>query len=147
MSDEFPTTSELAKVVAGEDRDLAYVQALMPLIGDFVRLAQLATNGKVEDVPALVERPRDFYSNLIGKNRSALLGYLMVRSLHEAMNRPSKKDPLEHAKFLLDLVKHHDVIEKLGKHGGEIPGTADEAQSATDELLRELEGRSDSAGS
>lgn len=140
--DEFPTPAGLAKAIAGEDQDLAYIQALMPVIGDFVRLAQLATNGNIEEVPRLVESPRDFYQNLIVENRSALVGYLMVRSLHESMSRPSKKDPLEHAKFVLELVKYEDTMSKIGGGGG--PATTPvETTSATDELLSRVDGDSE----
>ena len=37
--DQGPSLEKLRRAVAGEDQDLLYINALMPVIGDFVRLA------------------------------------------------------------------------------------------------------------
>lgn len=133
--DQGPSLEKLRRAVAGEDQDLLYINALMPVIGDFVRLAQLATNGDVTDVPRLVQNPKDFYQNLVSETRSALMGYMMVRSLNEFMTKESKKDPLEHGKFLLEIVKYHDAIRELEPHAKRVEETA----SVTDQLLRDVE--------
>jgi len=129
-------------VLHGEEQDLQYLQGLMPVLGDFVWLAQLATNGDPEKLAHFVDNPASFSRNLLFDDRSRLLDYMKVRALRGYLQSPSKKDPLEHGKFLVELIK---LEKELGKEPLSPGRSADEGASPASRKLLSLLEESDEA--
>ncbi len=100
-----PGPAKMAELLGCEPSQAPFVQAMMPMIGHLVHIAQLATGGDVGKVAELVARPQDFYKNLFKDHRSDLIGMMHAKSLGIYLTQESRKDPLEHGKLAVELHK------------------------------------------
>ncbi len=107
---------------------------LMPVIGNLVQLAQIATQGDSALLPHMVETPGKFYHNLMADHQDALKGMMMLKSLHKVLTEESDKDPLEHQKFLLDMMKHQK------EDSGKSENSGVNAQSTSSQLISDMDG-------
>lgn len=138
MTKELPLDPVSEVTIHGEEQDLAYLQKLMPVLGDFVWLTQLATQGNIDDVAHFVDNPASFSRNLLFDDRSRLLDYMKIRALRNYLAAPSKKDPLEHGKFLVELMKLERELERERRGPGKTAFVPSEGRS---KLLDALEKR------
>ena len=147
------------KESAGELRDLVpdgadaseFEKALSPLIHDMVGLVQIATLGEVARVKDLIKHPGDFLEKIMKEDQGRLLAYLQVRGFYEIATRESNKDPLEWAKFQLEVTKYLDLKAAGGGYGaggnGRPASPSGEVAVFSNELLREVAPDSEETGS
>jgi len=124
--------------------DSAFVEQLLPVIGDMVYLVRMATDGDPSKVSDLIQNPRSFWPGLVRGNHGALLGYMLTRSMREYMTRESNADPLDHGKFMLKLLEYAEKVKDGPKQADEVGrsrnNTSDRGSSRTsDQLLQGME--------
>ena len=130
------TVTDLARSQGNEKQ---YEDALKPVFDSVLGLVQIVTAGDPRKVKHLMRDPSMFFERLIEDEAGLLRGFLMSRAMHEVVTRPSRKDPLEWAKFMMDVMAHSkenrvQLVEKANEEKRQ-NGAKREASDVVDELL------------
>ena len=132
VSKESDFIDTLRSVMA--DAPPEYLEVLAPTIKELIGLVQIATLGNAKSVPEMLEKPGNFFGNLLTADKGILMGYFQARALHQVMTTESKKDPLDWAKLMIDVQKATNA------KGNEDRGPASSGTKETEyQLIRELE--------
>ncbi len=132
----------LGELATRQGREDEYEAALEPVFDSVLGLVQIVTQGDPEKVKKLTKNPGQFFDKLMEDENGLLRGFLLARAMHEVVSRPSTKDPLEWAKFVLDVMKMNraDVQVPVKTPGGEIHlGPKRSPESVTDQILQGLD--------
>lgn len=132
----------LGELATRQGREAEYEEALAPVFDSVLGLVQIVTQGDPKEVKKLTKNPGQFFDKLMEDEHGLLRGFLLARAMHEVVSRPSTKDPLEWARFVMDVMKmsRADVQVPVKTPGGEVHlGPKRSPQSVTDEILRGLD--------
>lgn len=134
------------KIEEGEiisTKDQEFERELKPIFDSVLGLVQIATGGDPNQVHDLVKDPNLFFDKLVGDENGLLRGFIMARAMHEVVTRPSKKDPLDWAKLMLDVVaisKEKTVVIPERVEGRVVPPSERTTQDVIDQFIPRVEG-------
>jgi len=137
FKEDHGSVEELAKL---QGREQETKDQLQPVFDSVLGLVQIVTKGDPDKVRKLTRNPGRFFETLMEDEGGALRGFLLARAMHEVVNKPSKKDPLEWARFIIDVMAMSKApVQIPERQGGELHLGAKRAPaSITDEILRGL---------
>ncbi len=132
----------LGELATRQGREAEYEEALKPVFNSVLGLVQIVTKGDPEKVRKLTQNPGQFFDKLMEDEHGLLRGFLLARAMHEVVSRPSSKDPLEWAKFVMDLMatSKADVQMPIKTKGGDVHlGPKRAPETVTDQILSGLD--------
>jgi hypothetical protein len=124
----------LLDMARSEGRDRQYEEALKPVFDSVLGLVQIVTGGDPQKVTGLISQPGQFFERLIEDEAGLLRGFLMARAMHEISTRPSRKDPLEWAKFMVEIMNVSAGMKGLA-HKGKVEEKRGAGEQAVDGVV------------
>lgn len=134
----------LQELAARAGREAEYEKEMKPIFDSVLGMVQIVTGGDHNRIQSLVAEPNKFFEKLIQDDAGLLRGFLMARAMHEVATRPSRRDPLEWGKFLLDIMSmsKESVVIPERVEGEVVPGRT----GTTEDVLRQFLPRVDGTG-
>lgn len=130
---------DLARI---QGKERAYEEELRPVFDSVLGMVQIVTGGDPEKTKDLIKQPGLFFEKLIEDEEGLLRGFLMARAMHEVVSRPSKRDPLEWGKFMLDIMamsKGRSVLIPEAVEGKIVRESKRTTSEVVDELLQRVD--------